>query len=78
MKYGLIAVCALALLVKHNTAKVISTMVMAVSAVRNLRLRMFAMPNMTAVSNTLSRAKLAPSVCPRPLRIFFSSVSNLL
>ena len=47
-------------LVKHSTQNVISTIVTDVSAVRNLRRRMFAMPSETALVSTLARAKLAP------------------
>ena len=63
-------------LVKHSTANVMSTIVRAVSIVRKRRLRMFAMPSTTALNSTLARAKLAPSLLPRPERTRFSSVSN--
>jgi hypothetical protein len=63
-------------LVKHSTANVISTIVIDVRAVRNLRRRMFAMPSNTALISTLARAKLAVCGVPRPLRRRFSSVSN--
>jgi hypothetical protein len=64
-------------LVKQSTANVISTIVMLVSAVRNFRFRMLAIPSTIAAISTLPRARLAPSTTPRPLRIRLSSLSNL-
>ncbi|HYO08184.1 MAG TPA: hypothetical protein VER17_04370 [Tepidisphaeraceae bacterium] len=65
---------------KHRTAKVISTMVVDVSTVRNRRRRMLAMPSSTALVSTLARAKLidVAGASPRPpARRRFSSASNL-